>query len=115
MAVVCYNDFVALGLQAALNQLNIKIPDEVAIVGYDDIEFSQHCPTPLTTVKTPRIELGRRAAEILIENIESKEAYPYKTTFLSTQMVFRDSTDNSRRKVHPVYSDKSHNTRSSGS
>jgi DNA-binding LacI/PurR family transcriptional regulator len=39
MAVVCYNDFVALGLQAALNQLKIKIPDEVAIVGYDDIGY----------------------------------------------------------------------------
>jgi DNA-binding LacI/PurR family transcriptional regulator len=91
MAVVCYNDLVALGLHSALTQLNIKVPDQVAIVGYDDIEFAKHCPTPLTTVKTPRIELGKKAAEILITNIESKKPANFQTILLPTEMVMRES------------------------
>lgn len=91
MAVVCYNDLVALGLQAALMQLNIRIPDEVAIVGYDNIEFAKYGPTALTTVATPRIELGRVAAKVLINNIESS-THPFSTTLLPTEIIVRDST-----------------------
>ncbi len=100
MAVVCYNDLVALGLQAALTQLNIKVPDDVAIVGYDDIEFAQNSPTPLTTVATPRMELGRKAAEILIKNIEAPSPLPLSTTLLPTEIIVRDSTLCLKKKTH---------------
>jgi LacI family transcriptional regulator/LacI family repressor for deo operon, udp, cdd, tsx, nupC, and nupG len=92
LAVVCYNDLVALGLHSALTQLGIMVPEEVAIVGYDDIVFAKHCPTPLTTVKTPRVELGRKAAEILIKSIESGQPSSFETILLPTEMVFREST-----------------------
>jgi DNA-binding LacI/PurR family transcriptional regulator len=92
MAVVCYNDLVALGLLSALCQLNINVPDEVAIVGNDDIDFAKHCVKPLTTISTPRRELGRKAAEILIRNIESNDSRDLSMVVLDTEIVVRQST-----------------------
>ena len=92
MAVVCFNDLVALGLLSALFQLKIKVPDEVAIVGNDDIEFAKHCERPLTTISTPRKELGIKAAEILIKNIESKEVLNISKVLLDTDIIIREST-----------------------
>ena len=92
LAVVCYNDLVAWGLLSALSQLKIDVPDQVAIVGNDDIEIAKHCARPLTTISTPRKELGKKAAEILINTVESKNNREVSKTLLATKMVVREST-----------------------
>ena len=74
-AIVCYNDLVALGVMAALSEMKIKIPDEISVVGNDDIPFSRHVPVQLTTIRAPMFELGRKATEILIRNIESPRTF----------------------------------------
>jgi DNA-binding LacI/PurR family transcriptional regulator len=91
-AVVCYNDLVALGVMAALTEMKIRIPDEVSVVGNDDIPFSRHIPVPLTTIRAPMFELGRKAAEILIRNIESTQPLKIEHVVLDAEFVVRKST-----------------------
>jgi LacI family transcriptional regulator len=66
-AVFCANDLVAFGLLQQLTQLGVAVPDEVAIVGYDDVEFAAAAAVPLTSVRQPRHELGRTACELLLD------------------------------------------------
>jgi len=61
-AIVCYNDLVALGVISALGEMRIKVPEDVSVVGNDDISFSSRTPVQLTTIRAPLFELGRKAA-----------------------------------------------------
>jgi DNA-binding LacI/PurR family transcriptional regulator len=91
-AIVCYNDLVALGVMSALREMHIRVPDEISVVGNDDISLSRHTPVQLTTIRAPLLELGRKAAEILIRNIESHEPLPVETVALHSEFVVREST-----------------------
>lgn len=71
-AVLCYSDFVALGVLKAARNEGLKIPEDLAVVGYDDIFFSTCLETPLTTVRIPKRELGNKAFEILIDLMAEK-------------------------------------------
>lgn len=71
-ALFIYNDFSALGFQHALLNAGLKIPDDVAIVGFDDIRQDVRAQVPLTTVHQPTEEIGKRAVENLIHRIENK-------------------------------------------
>lgn len=66
-AVFCANDLLALGVLQEMTRHNIAVPDEVAIVGYDDIEFAAAAAVPLSSVRQPRQELGRMAAQLLMD------------------------------------------------
>jgi LacI family transcriptional regulator len=65
-AVFCANDLLAIGLLQQMIQHGVGVPDQMAIVGYDDIEFAAAAAVPLTSVSQPRNELGRRACELLL-------------------------------------------------
>ncbi len=91
MAVVCYNDMVAMGLMSALKNLSIRIPEQVSVIGIDDIEFARHWSPALTTISTPLEALGEKAAEILIRNIEAKTAFPVETHVLEAELVIRET------------------------
>jgi LacI family transcriptional regulator len=82
-AAFCANDLVALGLLQDMTRRGIAVPDELAIVGYDDIEFAAAAAMPLSSVRQPRQELGRTAAQLLLE--ESAGA----TTHKHRQVIFR--------------------------
>ena len=91
-AIVCYNDLVALGVMSALSKLQIRVPDEISVVGNDDVPFSRHAPVQVTTIRAPLLELGRKATEILIRNIESNEPLPIENIVLHAELVVREST-----------------------
>ncbi len=91
-AIVCYNDLVALGVIAALGELGIKVPEQISVIGNDNIPFVRNGPVSLTTIEAPMQELGKRAAEILIRNIESSKPLPYETVLLEGQLIIRNST-----------------------
>ncbi len=91
-AIVCFNDQQAFGVLAALKDLKIRVPDDVSVVGNDDIYYSQLYPVPLTTIRAPKKEMGRKAAEILIKNIESSKILPTERIELETEFVVREST-----------------------
>ncbi len=96
-AIICYNDQVAIGVLAALNELHIRVPDEISVVGNDDIPLSRYIPTQLTTVHAPMFELGVKAAEILVSNIESPKPLPIQKVVLDAEFILREST----RVLHP--------------
>jgi len=67
-AIVCSNDVVAVGALQAVKLAGRKVPGEVAVIGFDDFDFAQYVDPPLTTVALPGYEMGRRAAELLLEH-----------------------------------------------
>ncbi len=91
-AIVCFNDQQALGVMMALNELHIKVPDDISIIGNDDIYYAKIYPVPLTTIRAPQLEIGRKAAEILIRNIESPKLLPIEKIYLETEFVIRQSS-----------------------
>ena len=91
-AIVCFNDQQALAVMMALTMLNIRVPDDISIIGIDDIEYARIYPIPLTTIRTPQYEMGRRAAEILIRNIESSTILQSEQVVLETEFIIRKST-----------------------
>jgi LacI family transcriptional regulator len=66
-AIFCANDLMAVGAYEALRELGRRIPDDVAVMGYDDREIAQHLHPPLSSVLLPHLEMGALAAEILID------------------------------------------------
>lgn len=91
-AIVCFNDLQALAVMTALKELKIRIPEDISIIGNDDISYAKIYPIPLTTISAPQEEIGRKAAEILIRNIESSSLLPTERVVLDTEFVIREST-----------------------
>jgi DNA-binding LacI/PurR family transcriptional regulator len=91
-AVTCYNDLVAMGLCKALSQLGIRCPEDVSVVGFDDINFCENFFVPLTTIRVPKFEMGNLAAKMLIERIESKQSMPPQKVYLEATLIVRGST-----------------------
>lgn len=91
-AVVCFNDQQALAVMTALKELNIRVPDDISIIGNDDIHYARIYPVPLTTIRAPQHEIGIKAAEILIRNIESPILLPTERIVLETEFIIREST-----------------------
>ncbi|QYJ03027.1 LacI family transcriptional regulator [Nocardioides panacisoli] len=90
-AVFAANDLVALGVLQALTQLRVGVPDEVALIGYDDIDFAASAAVPLSSVRQPREQLGREAARILLEVMSAPSA-PARHVVLEPELVVREST-----------------------
>lgn len=91
-AIVCFNDLQALAVMTALRDLNIKVPKDISIIGNDDIHYAETYSVPLTTIRSPQREIGQKAAEILIRNIESSTLIPIERIILDTELIVRKST-----------------------
>ncbi len=90
-AVFAANDRMAIGLLAACRERGLLVPDELAIVGYDDIEPSQYVVPPLSTVRQPTLEMGMEAARLMIERLEGSTAPP-REVLLKTEVIVRGSS-----------------------
>jgi LacI family transcriptional regulator len=86
-AVFCANDMVALGALQQCTLAGVDVPSDVAIVGYDDIEFATAAAVPLTSVRQPRDKLGRTATELLIAETTEDEHEHRGVTFVPELMV----------------------------
>jgi LacI family transcriptional regulator len=73
-AVFCTADAMAAGALLALHQAGLRVPHDVAVVGYDNLPLSRFTIPPLTTVDQPIYRMGERAADIIIDLIEGKES-----------------------------------------
>ncbi|MFI6345599.1 LacI family DNA-binding transcriptional regulator [Streptomyces sp. NPDC050560] len=92
-AVFCANDLLALGVLQALFAAGVSVPDEVAIVGYDDIEFAAAAAVPLTSVRQPAVTMGGLAAELLLEETEPGEGdHAHRHVVLQPELVVRRSS-----------------------
>jgi len=90
-AVFTYSDFLAIGVLKAIKEAELKIPEDIALVGYDDIEFSAFLEVPLTTVHQPRYRIGEKGARILINRIEGKGSKDLQQIILKPELVIRKS------------------------
>ncbi len=90
-AVFAYSDLLAIGVLKALKEAKLKVPKDIALVGYDDIEFSSLLEIPLTTVHQPRYRIGEEGAKILINRIEKKDSEGFQQIVLKPELVIRES------------------------
>ncbi len=90
--VTCYNDLVALGLCRALAELGLDVPGDVSVIGFDDLAILPYMGVPLTSVHVPKVEMGERATEMLIRQIEARKAVPPERISFDGELVVRGST-----------------------
>ncbi len=88
-AIVCYNDLVAIQAVSIANQLGIKIPDELAIIGFDDITATRLIVPPLTTIAQPIEQLATKAVEMLVNLIENKQHNFPETVMIPCELKIR--------------------------
>lgn len=90
-ALFCMNDEMAIGAIQALYHAGLSVPGDVAVAGFDNIDFSAHCTPSLTTVAQPAEAMGAKACELLIDAIERKGADD-QVHILPHRLVVREST-----------------------
>ncbi len=91
-AVFCANDLLALGLMRGLIKRGISIPHDMAIVGYDDVEFASVLSTPLSSIRQPKYELGRAAAELLFDEANNSATHKHKHIIYQPELIVRESS-----------------------
>lgn len=92
-AVFCANDLLALGVLQEMTRRGVRVPDEVAIVGYDDIEFAGAAAVPLSSIRQPREQLGRTAAQLLLEETDENAHHEHRHVTFQPRLVVRASSD----------------------
>jgi LacI family transcriptional regulator len=93
--VFCYNDPVAIGAMRAISEAGLKVPDDIAVVGAGNVHYSDFLAVPLTTVDQGTSEIGKRAANLLLESIASKRAVKPRKVLIVPKLVVRRSTKRS--------------------
>lgn len=76
----------------ALTLAGLKVPDDIAIIGYDDIEFAGSAAIPLTSIRQPAVEVGKEAIALLLDAIENPDDASPKQVILNPELVVRRST-----------------------
>jgi LacI family transcriptional regulator len=99
-AIVCFNDKVAVGVLSAAAERGLRVPADLSVVGFDDIDVSQATTPRLTTVRQPLQELGRMAVTALMRVLDGHDAEALHIE-LATELVIRDSTAVSPRRLPP--------------
>lgn len=90
-AIFAANDMLALGAMTAFIRAGIKIPDEIALVGYDDVEYAGMSIVPLTTIRQPSYDMGHKAAEVLLHHIANPATAIEHISFKGS-VIAREST-----------------------
>ncbi len=92
-AVLCANDVVALGFQQECLRAKVRVPEEISIVGYDDLEVASAAAIPLTTVSQPRREMGATAVRLLLSEIEKPGEHVHQQIVFEPSLVKRSSCE----------------------
>lgn len=90
--LVCANDLLAFGAIRALTRHGLRVPNDVSIVGYDDIDFAASSAVPLTSVRQPKYELGFTAARMIIGEIDNPASHAHQRVRFQPQLIVREST-----------------------
>ena len=88
-ALICGNSLLAAGALLEAMSMGVRVPDELSIVGYDDVELMSALPIPITTVRVASDEVGRVAADTVLDLLEGK---PSKGTRIPFEIVLRASS-----------------------
>ena len=99
-AIVAANDLIALGCYDALHERGLRCPQDISIVGFNDMPFADRFDPPLTTLHLPHEELGRTAAELLLDRMDSDRAgQAPREVMVEPSLVIRGSTAPARSKL----------------
>lgn len=90
-AIFAFNDLMAYGVYKKLYDIGLKIPDDVSVIGYDNISFSQFIHPSLTTISQPSYQIGEKAVNILIDNVEGRKNKENRVIY-QPELIIRDST-----------------------
>ena len=91
-AVFCANDLIALGVLQEMTRNRIRVPEDISIIGYDDIDFAAAAAVPLTSVRQPRQQLGHTAARLLLDEAADDDAHQHRQVIFEPELVVRQST-----------------------
>jgi len=91
-AVFCFNDIAAIGAIRALKDAGFSVPDQVSVVGFDDIQSAAYSTPSLTTVRQPLMEMGKRGAQILLDRIAHRDKQHPAEITMAPELVIREST-----------------------
>ncbi len=91
-AVFCANDLLALGVLQEMTLRGLRVPGDVAIIGYDDIDFAAAAAVPLSSIRQPREQLGRTAAQLLLEEVDEGDGHEHRHVVFQPELVVREST-----------------------
>ena len=91
-AIFCANDLVALGVMRTLRVNKFKIPEQVSVLGYDDIEFAASAAVPLSSISQPAYQMGVTAADLLLNECEEADTHEHQQIRFQPQLVERAST-----------------------
>lgn len=92
-AIFAISDVMAIGAMRAIKENNLKVPDDIAVMGFDDISFASMCDPLLTTISQPKYDLGCTAMELLLKHIREEVKEP-EGIFLEHELIVRESTIN---------------------
>jgi DNA-binding LacI/PurR family transcriptional regulator len=89
-AIVCANDRTAAGMMTTLRRLGRRIPQEVRLVGIDDVDYARMLPVPLTTLRQPTHQIGETALSVMLERVTRRDLVP-RHVCLQARLVIRAS------------------------
>jgi DNA-binding LacI/PurR family transcriptional regulator len=98
-AVFCFNDIAAIGAIRALKDAGLNVPEDVSVVGFDDIQSAAFSTPSLTTVRQPLMEMGRRGAQLLLERIAHRDREYAVEITMAPELVVRESTTQARSQL----------------
>jgi len=91
-AIFCANDLLALGVMRVLQENKVRIPDQVSVLGYDNIEFAPSAAVPLSSIAQPSYQMGVTAADLLLNECEEGDSHQHQQIRFQPQLVERAST-----------------------
>jgi LacI family transcriptional regulator len=91
-AVTCYNDLVALGVLEGLHDMGRDVPEDVSVIGFDNLNLLDYVSTPLTTVHVPKREMGQKAAKLLLRQIQGDGVKLPQRISLDAELMVRSTT-----------------------
>jgi LacI family transcriptional regulator len=94
-AVLAGNDMMAIGVIKAWVDKGFKVPDDLSVIGFDDIPMAGMSAVPLTTIRQPQVEMGRQAAQVVLDRLHGNTALPRRIIF-DAELVVRGSTQRIR-------------------
>jgi LacI family transcriptional regulator len=91
-AIFCGNDYLAMGVMYELARYHVQVPQDVALIGYDDIDLAPMLAVPLTTIRQPKYELGFAATDLLLDEIVNKASHSHRQIVFRPELIVRQST-----------------------
>jgi DNA-binding LacI/PurR family transcriptional regulator len=91
-AIIAYNDLMAIGAMHAIRTFNLSVPEDISVVGFNELYFSPHTNPPLTTVNQPTYRAGQLAIQKIYNNLQGYDTNTGGYTLLECRLVVREST-----------------------